>query len=342
MTHYDEIKVGLGTPDLHQHIQIALANVPVLTTQIEASYLGSPILTRQRLKPLTSLLNDISRYRTRDRSKIDLLIFPEVSLPYAWESMIVAWARRHNIGVICGLEHRVNRRSEAFNEVLAALPYKMGNNRSACIPIQRLKRSYSPEETFVLENENLKIPASRNAYQLFRWRGASFAIYNCYEMASIEDRALFKSKVDFIVCTEFNKDINYFVNVIESAARDRHCYVIQVNDSQFGDSRVVSPSKTEKMSPLRIKGGENLTFLTMHLNLKALREHQRKRYGLQKDSENYKPTPPGFKLSEVRARIRLGGAQRHKIVLTAHTQSTKETERSSPAVFRLKSLLVSP
>jgi hypothetical protein len=169
-----------------------------------------------------------------------------------------------------------------------------------------LKRSYSPEETFVLENEDLKVPASKDAYQLFRWRGASFAIYNCYELASIEDRALFKSKVDFIVCTEFNKDINYFANIIESAARDLHCYVIQVNDSQFGDSRIVSPSKTEKMNPLRIKGGENLTFLTMRLNLKALREHQRKGYGLQKDSENYKPTPPGFRLGDVRARIRLG------------------------------------
>ena len=91
MTRYDEIKIGLNTPDLHQSIQIALANIPVLFKQIESSYLGMPILTRQRLKVLTSLLNDISRYRTWSRKKIDLLVFPEVSIPYAWESMIVAW-----------------------------------------------------------------------------------------------------------------------------------------------------------------------------------------------------------------------------------------------------------
>jgi hypothetical protein len=308
MTHYDEIRIGLNTPDLHQSIQIALANMRVLFKQIESSYLGRPILTRQRLKILTSLLNDISRYHSpRSHKKIDLLIFPEVSIPYAWESMIVAWARKHNIGVICGLEHRVNRQNVALNEVLAALPYKAGNNHLACLPIRRLKRCYSPEEDFKLKNEGLKVPTpGLDSYQLIRWRGASFAIYNCYELTNIEDRGLFKGKVDFIVATEFNEDVNYFSNIVESATRDLHCYVIQVNDSQFGDSRVVSPSKTEKMNPLRIKGGENVTFLTMRLDLKTLRDHQRKGYGLQKDSQVFKPTPPGIKMKDIKERIQLG------------------------------------
>ncbi|MDO8282542.1 MAG: hypothetical protein Q7U10_07965 [Thermodesulfovibrionia bacterium] len=306
MTKFNKISVGLDTPDLHESIQIAIANVRVLEDQIEASYLGRPTLTRQRLKLVNNLLNDISSYGKGSGRKIDLLIFPEVSIPYAWAPMIVAWARKHNIGVICGLEHRVDRLNRALNEVLAALPYKARNNHMACAPIRRLKRIYSPEEEFVLEGENLEVPTRKDPYQLFQWRGASFAIYNCYELASIEDRALFKGKVDFMVCTEFNKDVNYFSNIVESAARDLHCYIIQVNDSQFGDSRIVSPSKTEKMNPLRIKGGENLTFLTMRLNLKALRDHQRKRYNLQKDSKVFKPTPPGLKKADVMVRIRLG------------------------------------
>lgn len=307
MTAYDEIKIGLDTPDLHQSIQIALANIPVQQGQIEASYLGRPILTRQRLKPLTTLLNEISGYGKRNSRKIDLLIFPEVSIPYAWESMIVAWARKHNIGVICGLEHRVSKKNIAYNEVLTALPYKTENHHLACVPIRKLKRIYSPEEVFLLKNNNVKIPKqNRDAYQLIRWRGVSFAIYNCYELASIEDRSLFKGKVDFIVGTEFNRDVNYFSNIVESAARDLHCYIIQVNDSRFGDSRIVSPSQTEKMNPLRIKGGENLTFLTMKLNLKTLRDHQIRGYGLQKDSNDFKPTPPGFNVADVKARILLG------------------------------------
>ena len=271
--------------------------------------MGTPVLERSRFTALTKLLNDISVYRGKNRRKVDLIIFPEVSIPHAWESLIVQWARKHQIGVICGLEHRINSKNEALNEVLAALPYKAGRRYKACAPIRGLKRCYSPEETFVLENESLKIPKEKQEvelYQLIRWRGVSFAIYNCYEIANIEHRGLFIGKVDFIVCTEFNRDVPYFSNIIESAARDLHCYVIQVNDSRFGDSRVVSPSKSEKMNPLRIKGGENLTFVTMKLNLKSLRTHQRKLYGLQKDSDDYKPTPPGIKRDDVLFRIGLG------------------------------------
>jgi hypothetical protein len=176
------------------------------------------------------------------------------------------------------------------------------------VPVRRLKKHYAPEEEFKLSNNHFHIPKviSRSRYQLFQWRGASFAIYNCYELASLEDRAAFKAKVDFIVCSEFNTDVNYFSNIVEAAARDLHCYVVQVNSAQFGDSRVVSPSKTEKLNPLRIKGGDNQTFLTMNLPLQSLRVHQLKGYGLQKESEDYKPTPPGFSLKHTEARIKLG------------------------------------
>lgn len=112
--------------------------------------------------------------------------------------------------------------------------------------------------------------------------------------------------VDFVVCSEFNRDVNYFSNIVESAARDLHCYVIQVNCAQFEDSRVVSPSKTEKLNPLRIKGGDIQTFLSMLLPLQKLRSHQLKGYGLQKDSGEFKPTPPGFQPAEVKKRVRLG------------------------------------
>lgn len=305
MAKFDVVKIGLSKPDLHEQIQVALANIPVRDGHIEDSYLGNPDLSRKRLKPVANLLNDVSRWRSASGGKIDLLVFPEVSIPYAWESMLVAWARKHRIGVVCGLEHRVSG-GIAYNEVLAALPYKAGNHHWACMPVRRVKRIYSPEETFVLTNEGLTVPKAKNNYQLLQWRGASFAIYNCYELASIEDRSMFKGKVDFIVGTEFNRDVHYFSNIVESAARDLHCYVIQVNGSQFGDSRVVSPSKSEKMNPLRIKGGDNLTFLTMKLDLKALRDHQRKGYGLQKESTDFKPTPPGLEMADVKARISLG------------------------------------
>lgn len=42
MVCYEEVSVGTDSKDLHDHIQIALANIPVAIANVEASYLGRP------------------------------------------------------------------------------------------------------------------------------------------------------------------------------------------------------------------------------------------------------------------------------------------------------------
>lgn len=309
MKPFRKISIGARTPDLHGGLRVAVGHLAVDEKNIEGSFMGTPNVSRQRMKELSELLNDVVKHGTRyPEQRVDLLVLPEVSVPHRWATFITRWAKDHQVGVICGLEHRIDDQNRAWNELLAALPFRGEKGSKECAPIRRLKKHYSPEEEFQLTNNNLLTPklSTKSRYQLFQWRGASFAVYNCYELASVEDRCLFKGMVDFIVCSEFNKDVNYFSNIVESAARDLHCYVIQVNSAQFGDSRVVSPSRTETLNPLRIKGGDNQTFLTMLLPLQRLRSHQLKRYGLQKDSKEYKPTPPDFDIAEIKKRIRLG------------------------------------
>lgn len=309
MTAFRRISIGPATPDLHEKVRVAVGHLIVNDDNIIRSIEGNPNVSRERKMALSQLLNDVVRFGVRNPEKrIDLLVLPEVSVPHRWASFITKWAKNHRIGVICGLEHRRDQDDQAWNELLAALPFQAANGCIECVPVRRLKRHYAPGETFQIENRSLEVPKSRlrSRYQLFQWRGASFAVYNCYELASLEDRCLFKGMVDFIVCSEFNPDINYFSNIVESAARDLHCYVVQVNCAQYGDSRVVSPSSTEQLNPLRMKGGDNQTFLTMELPLAALRSHQLKKYGLQKESKVFKPTPPDFSVAELKKRIRLG------------------------------------
>lgn len=309
MKLFRKISIGAKTPDLHGQLRVALGHLVVEEKNIERSLEGNPNVTRQRKMAISQLLNDVVRFGVRNPSKrIDLLVLPEVSVPYRWAPFITRWAKVHQIGVICGLEHRIDNQGRAWNELLAALPFHAANGSKECAPIQRLKKHYSPEERFQIEESSLTVPqlVSRSRYQLFQWRGASFAVYNCFELASLEDRCIFKGMVDFVVCSEFNRDINYFSNIVESAARDLHCFVVQVNCAQYGDSRVVSPSPTEQLNPLRMKGGDNQTFLTIELPLEGLRKHQSKKYGLQKESKIYKPTPPDFDLADVRRRIKLG------------------------------------
>lgn len=309
MSAFRKISVGLRAPDLNVKIRVALGHLHVDMSNIVGSIEGDANISTQRKMAFSQLLNDVVQHGARNPSKrIDLLVLPEVSVPHQWADFITKWAKNHKIGVICGLEHRVDRNDYAWNELLAALPFESANGSIDCVPVRRLKRHYSPEETFQIENRSLGVPNEkhRSLYQLFRWRGASFAVYNCYELASLEDRCLFKGKVDFIICSEYNQDINYFSNIVESAARDLHCYVVQVNCAQYGDSRVVSPSPTNFQNPLRMKGGDNQTFLTMELQLSELRKHQTMKYGLQKESKLFKPTPPDFSTADAKQRAKLG------------------------------------
>lgn len=77
-------------------------------------------------------------------------------------------------------------------------------------------------------------------------------MYCCFEPASIEDRSLFPAYADVIVAVEWNKDINYYSNILESLSRDLLCYCVQVNSSDYGDSRITMPSKTEMKDIIKL------------------------------------------------------------------------------------------
>ena len=105
---------------------------------------------------------------------------------------------------------------------------------------------------------------------------------------------IYQSFVDASIAVEWNQDVNYYSNIIESLSRDIHCYCIQTNTSKYGDSRITKPSKTENKDILRIKGGSNATAHVGTIDLEQLREFQMKAYSGQKEDKTFKPTPPDF------------------------------------------------
>jgi hypothetical protein len=81
---------------------------------------------------------------------------------------------------------------------------------------------------------------------------------------------------------------------MESLSRDMHCYCIQVNSSNYGDSRVTQPTKTDEKDILRTKGGDNESILVGTIDIAALRDFQIKNFELQKEDKRFKTTPPQF------------------------------------------------
>ena len=79
-----------------------------------------------------------------------------------------------------------------------------------------------------------------------------------------------------------------------------HCYIAQVNSSDFGDSRIVQPTKTESKDILKLKGGENIYLVVNSIDIKKLRDFQKDGHVLQLNNKDFKIIPPNYKISELR------------------------------------------
>jgi hypothetical protein len=289
-------------------LSIAVSNVHVQESNIFSSATGSPNVSGSRHSRLITLLNQALEVDGR----VDLLILPEVSVPHSYLPLMQRFCRMRQIGLIFGLEHRLISHERpassdigtAYNHVVTLLPNRQFGLFRTCHTHRRLKRHYAPGETRELLDRRVALPSGpREPYPLFHWRGVYLTVFNCYELANVEDRSKFRSKIDFMVTVEWNPDTNYFSNLAESTARDLHCYFVQVNTSQYGDSRIVSPSKSDRMNLLRTKGGKNETLLVGELNIEALRQFQSLAPSGQSGHDHFKMTPPDFSLDEIDNRV---------------------------------------
>ena len=278
--------------------RIGIVNLKVDERDIESAYIPGkkPNLSFGRQAKLHSLLNDSIR-----NPSCDLVIFPEVSIPFAWLPIMVSFARKHQIGIVLGLEHVIFN-NLAFNLVVAILPYKTESGFNACHISVRPKNHYAPDENDRLMRKgftpfSLKEPH----YDLFHWRKTYFSVFNCFELSDITHKSILRSKIDFLLTVAWNKDINYYDNILSSIARDIHCYVIHSNTSQYGDSRVIVPARTEDKDPIRITGGETPVLMKYSLNIEALRNFQIQNYN--PDNKLFKPLPAGYDKQAAQDRI---------------------------------------
>lgn len=280
---------------LRKNFSISIANIKIEDSNIFASIVGSPNTSESRSSQLIKILNHT------EEVKADALILPEVSFPFKYLFQIADESRRKQRMIIVGLEH-LEINNICFNFIATCLPFEINGIKDVLI-VLRLKNHYSPNEENLIIDSGKIVPKSNPAtYNLFKWRDLCFSVYNCYELADINHRSIFKSKVDALFASEYNQDVNYFSNIVESITRDVHCYFIQANNSNFGDSRITAPVNTERKDILRLKGGENDVVLLGNIDIKELREFQATRLRGQ-DTRKFKNTPPNYIHEEAESRL---------------------------------------
>lgn len=266
-------------------LRLAIANVRLNHDNFKKLVIDHPNRSYQRYNDLSKLINAAIDERA------DMLIMPEAYMPFEWLATVARTCAKNNLAIVTGIEH-IKLGTKVFNLTATILPYEDLLNKSAFISFH-LKNHYAPAEKQEINGYRLN-EMKGGHYELYRWHDCYFPVYCCYELTSIMQRAMFQSYADFLVAIEWNRDVNYYSNILESLSRDIHCYCVQVNSSDYGDSRITKPSKTEEKDIMRTKGGINSTILVDEIDIGKIREFQLKEYNLQAYDKSFKPTPPGF------------------------------------------------
>lgn len=283
---------------------IALANIQIEEKDLEASLSFFKQPNKQNRKPFDHIFNQITKYNDENTTKkIDLVVFPELSMPFDFLYGLCKQVKKSDVGVVTGLTYIVLENNYVLNVEAVILPLEI-NGFPEAVPILRVKNYYAPSEKEMIESHSSKdgqfykvaepMAEADTYYHLIHWRNMHFTVFNCFELTNIEHRAHFRGKVDCLIATEFNSDLAYFSNIVESTARDLHCFVIQSNNAKYGDSRICAPYKKDQKDIIQIKGGKNPTILVEQISITELREFQSTGYAKQKEHPKLKPTPAGF------------------------------------------------
>ena len=283
-----------------QNIKVGIANLQIAEETImdNLEYFRTQNTSLERWLDLAKILN------ISITEKCDMVVFPELSIPARWIVPLTFWAQDHQIGLVFGIEYILSD-EKAYNFTAAILPYQVSQHYQSCCVSLRLKNYYAPGEIKDLNVNRYEVPEeSQHSYNLYEWKGNQFTIYNCFELADIKHRSLFVSELDYLIACSWNKDVDYYANILESMCRDVHCYVMHANTANYGESRILQPTKRELKTLAAIGGGKNATLMVGELDIQKLAEFQVKAYN--SDDETFKPLPPGFDSEMVKKRHKLG------------------------------------
>ena len=280
-------------------LKVGLVNTKLEYSDFENRLIGKPNLTRDRYDRVKRLINDAIR------NDVDLLLMPEMYIPFEWMNEIINVSKTHQMAMIFGMEPIVNN-NVAYNYIITSLPFTVDDSYFETMISCRLKNHYAPAESQIIKSLHLNTPTEEYKYYLFSWRGIHIVPYYCYEIADVESRSKFKNCCDIVAVSEFNKDELYFGNIAESLSRDLYCYCIKSNTSEFGGTSIIQPAPSEMRKIIDLKGGENDYLVVHELDINKLRKNAIKSDLMPNNKDDtLKPNPPGINVDIIKERMHL-------------------------------------
>lgn len=278
----DDTYVGLANIDMSKHDLTRLSKKGNKTvTYLNLKHYGDLRFKKDLIRLLKENMHleersypKKSSENKEPHSKIGnkFLIFPETFLEFEWLPIVEKYARQTKTVVVTGIKYFVVK-DRLYNFQATIIPYTISNKYTSTIIVLREKNDYAPFEKEIANNSHYKTIDSKVPlyYLISLPSGLKFTPFICYELTDIYARSLFKNCVDFVVSCEFNQDIKYFSNVVESTSRELFAYVAQVNSSNYGDTKIVAPYHEKDKTIVSISGGLKSTVHKGKINISKLR-----------------------------------------------------------------------
>lgn len=289
------LKIGTDTKD---KVVIALTNIRTDDSDWAATACDKPNLSSKRYQKLSKLVNDTLKLKP----KPDYVLFPELSIPLRWLNSITARLSAAGISLIAGTEYR----HSDGNKILSEAALVLADNR---LGYRTFVKIWQPKlEPAVGEDKELTVKFGKEwkKFQksfkpVYIHNGVNFGVMVCSELQNSKARIQFQGAVDALMVLSWNRDLDTFASLIESAALDIHAYIVLVNNRKYGDSRVRSPAKESFLRDIaRLRGGENDFVVAATLDIAALRAFQSRAKRWPEEEDKFKPIPEGFILQDDR------------------------------------------
>ena len=190
------------------------------------------------------------------KTPVSFLVFPETYLPINWIPTLIKYAKNSGAVVVSGIKY-IDINNQILNLQVVIIPFTTSSYHRQALVVLREKNNYAPFEKEIITNScKTFVDHAKPIYYTFNHRGISFSTFICYELTDILARAMVRNRSEIVFSSEYNRDIHYFSNIVESTSRDLSAFVVQVNSSECGDTRIIAPYRDKYKNIASITGGE--------------------------------------------------------------------------------------
>ena len=239
------------SPSFPPDPRIILGNLPVsnqaweaAATRIESPPHNAPILTRERINGIATVLDKATRV---SRGHVPaVLVLPELSLPRRWLRAVSNHVvRLGKFGLIAGLEYSHDpKKPYVHNQVVAVLP---GPFSSAATWLWT-KRLPAREEAFQLASLRPAVsfapmPSKPLARTVVKSPLGSLSVLICSELLEARRVADLLGRVNLVLCPAWNIDTSSYDHLIQSVGFQLHSVIAIANNGHYSDCRAWAPRK---------------------------------------------------------------------------------------------------